>query len=377
MSPLDLDLGVDLTVVDDPPPSVAPTATDTAFLLHSVAQEDSPTDRQEIRSAAQAREVYAGEMALLAAADAYFGVGGARLFVAPLLTDEAASAALFEPGDLGPGQLIAPEVVASADQVNLRDWAWANNRIYIAQAPDAAIQSALVTLANGLIDDAGGRNAMLEADTLLIPGVAPGSTREVPASVVKAALMARSDRVTGNPNLAAAGNHTPGAAGESTYVLGIKGERSATVQKALAQAQVNCFRTVNNRVRSYGYWTLADLSVLPQWWDMSGSRTMMAARAQEQAVAEELMFGQIAADGAFLDRYKGALSAVLAAFQRIGAVYGDDNHQGYSVDVTATVNPLTNLAAGVVTAVIQLQTSPFAGALKITLTRHAITNQAA
>jgi hypothetical protein len=144
-------------------------------------------------------------------------------------------------------------------------------------------------------------------------------------------------------------------------------------QKTLAQAQVNCFRTVNNRVRSYGYWTLADLAVLPHWWDMGGSRTMMAVRAREAAAAEELMFGQVAADGAFLDRYKSALAAVLSEFQRNGAIYGTEENPGYSVDVSATINPVENVARGLITAIIKIRTSPFAAELEITLSRRAIT----
>jgi hypothetical protein len=375
MSPLDLDLGVDLTIVDDPPPSSAATATDTGFLIHSMAQPGHPTDARLVRSAAEARELYAGEVGLLAATDAWFGVsGGSRLYVAPLGTDESASADLF-PTTAGPGQLMAPEVVAAADIVNLQAWAWANNKVYIAQAPDNATQAALETLAAAVTNVEGGRVSMLEADQLMIPGAAPGATRYVGASVVKGALMARSDRVTGNPNLAAAGNHTPGAGGVSVYVIGVKNERSVSVQKALAQAQVNSFRTVNGLPRSYGYWTLADLDALPQWWDMGGSRTIMAIRAEEQNVAEEMMFGQVAANGLFLDKYQGALSGVLARYQRLGALFGTDKDPGYRVDVTATVNPVENVAKGLITAAISLRTSPFAAALKLTLTRRAISER--
>lgn len=370
--PLDIDLGVDLTVTDDPPPSNPPVATDTGFLITSFVGA-APTGVTEVLSAGEARELWPTEAAVIAAVDAYFGAGGGRLLVSALAADEAAALARFG-AQYGPGQLIAPEIVIAADQATLRDWAWANNRVYIAQAPDGAAQAALETLSAALIDDTAGRYSMLEADTLLIPGTAPGTTREVGASVVKAALMARSDRVTGNPNLAAAGNHTPGAAGQTTYVLGIKNERTAEVQKALAQAQVNSFRTVNNRVRSYGYWTLADLDVIPQWWDMGGSRTVMAIRAREQAVAEELMFGQVAADGAFLDKYKGALSGELAEFQRIGALFGTAESPGYSVNVSAQVNPLANVAEGKITAVIIVKTSPFAAELQLTLTRRSITD---
>src|SRR4051794_17323906 len=379
--PLDLDLtiGVDLDVVDEPALSVPPTATDTGFLVQATTQPASPDEIRLIRSPADARAAYVNEPAIIANVDAWFGVGGAnagRLYLVPLGLDAAAAVAAI-PDKYGPGQIIAPEVVSAADMADIRDYGWVNNRFYVAQAPDGAADAALITLKDGLVDDAGGRYTELEADTIIIPGEAPGATREVPASVVKAALMSRSDIVTGNPNLAAAGNHTPGASGQVDYALGIKADRTLEQIRALAREQINTFRVVNSRVRAYGYWTLADLAVLPQWWDVGGSRTVMALRAREQAGAGGMMFWQISADGAFLDKYKGALSGELAAFQRLGAVFGTDADPGYTVDVSRIQNPTNQLAQGLVKAVITVKTSPFAAALQITLTRRTIAQAAA
>lgn len=373
---LDLTIGVDLDVTDEPTPSTPPTKTDTGFLIISTAQVGSPTAVTLVRSPGEARSLFAGETAILAAVDAWFYTGGGLLYVSPLGTDEVAAANAI-PDKYGPGQLMAPEVVAATDMVGLRDYGWAANRFYVAQAPDGAADAALITLKDALVDTEGGRFAELEADRIIIPGEAPGATREVPASVVKAALMSRSDRVTGNPNLAAAGNHTPGAAGQVDYALDIKASRSLDQIRTLARDQINCFRIVNSRVRAYGSWTLADLATLPQWWDVGGSRTIMALRAEEQAVAEEMLFGQVAADGVFLDKYKGALSGVLARYQRLGAIFGTEAAPGYTVDVSATMNPTSQLAQGLVKASITVQTSPFAAALQLTLTRRAIASAAA
>lgn len=373
---LDLDIGVDLDVTDEPEPSTPPTATDTGFLIQATTQTGAPTDVRLVRSPGDARAIYPDEPALLASIDAWFYTGGGRLYVSPLGADEVAAANAI-PDSYGPGQLMAPEVVAATDMVGLRDYGWDANRFYVAQAPDGATDAALITLKDALVDAAGGRFAMLEADRIIIPGEAPGATREVPASVVKAALMSRNDLVTGNPNLAAAGNHTPGAAGQVDYALGIKETRTLAQIRTLAREQINCFRVVNQRVRSYGYWTLADLATLPQWWDVGGSRTIMALRAEESAVAEEMLFGQVAADGVFLDKYKGALSGVLSRYQRLGAIFGSIAAPGYDVDVSAVQNPTSQIAQGLVKASLTVQTSPFAASLKLTLTRRAIVSAAA
>lgn len=375
MTPLALNLGVDVELVDEPTVAAAPTATDTMFLIHTVSASGSPTGLTELTSIQDANDTYPNEPTILAITDAFFNIGGGRILVSPLTaTDAVTAAARFQPQH-GPGQVVVPEVTTAADLVPLRDWCWANNRILIANGADGASTAALSALATALIDPSASRNAELEADTILIPGAAPGTSREVRASVIKAALMARSDINTGNPNLAAAGNHTPNAAGQVDYALGIKAERSATDQQTLATAQVNCFRTVNGNVRAYGDFTLANLTLLPDWWNVSGSRTMMAIRAREAAVAEELMFGQVAADGLFLDRYDGALSGVLAELQRIGAIYGSDQKPGYSVSVSAAVNPIEQIAQGIVTASILVKTSPSAGDLKVTITRRGLTQE--
>lgn len=381
MSPLTIDLGVDVQVVDEPTVAAPPTATDTMFLIHSVAGSASPQTAQTITNNAQAKATYPNEADIQAIADAFFNIGGGRMIVVPQLAGEATpavSAAARITPQMGPGQVVVPEVTVATNLTALRDWCWDNNRLLIANPPDGANAAAVQAFEAALTDSttAGkGRFTEVEADTILIPGLAPGTTREVRASVIKAALMARSDINTGNPNLAAAGNHTPNAAGQVAYAVGIKAERSGAEQDTLAASQVNCFRTVNGMVRAYGDFTIANLTNFPQWWNVSGSRTMMALRALEAAAAEELVFGQVAGDGLFLDRYYGALAGVCAELQRKGAIYGSDQKPGYSVDVSSAVNPIANIAQGIVTASLKVKTSPSAVDLEVTITRRQLTQE--
>lgn len=89
------------------------------------------------------------------------------------------------------------------------------------------------------------------------------------------------------------------------------------------------------------------------------------------------MFGQVAADGLFLDKYQGALSGVLSKYQRIGAIYGNAEKPGYTVGVSSTQNPLDQLALGKVKAQILLKSSPFAAELGLTITRRSIVDAVA
>ena len=372
MSVFPLDIGVEVGVLDEPQPVVAPTQTDTCFLLHSTTEVGSPAGLTEVRNASQVRDLYEDETPIIALADAYFAEGGARLYIAPLddaTPDVTAALAMIGP-EHGPGQVVAPESVTTTDHAEIAGWAWTTNRFYIADGPDGATDAALIVLADALKATVGGRFAELEADTLTIPGAAAGVTREVPASIVKAALMARSDLATGNPNLAAAGVN-----GECRYVVGITGERTGDQRNALGVEQVNTFRTVTGRIQSYGNRTLANLTTLPHWLDVSGSRVIMAVRARELAVAERHSFGQIDGQRKFFDQYEGALRGELADLARLGAFYGTAEAPGYRVDVSAELNPLEQLMQGVVIAQVVVRTSMFAESLRVNIIRRSLNQQ--
>lgn len=362
-------IGTEITVVDELPAVAAPTATDHLFLIHTAA--DTVVT---VRSAADARTAFAGETELVALTDAFFGEGGARLTAVPLAAGGDGSAQLLAalalvPADLGPGQVIAPEITVAAQMAALADWAYATNRIYIPDGPAGSTDAALTTLAAALAGSGGARFTAPEADRLVIPGLASGTTRTVPASVVKAALIARNDIATGNPNLAAAGLTNA----RCRYVLGIVNERGQTARDDLAEAGVNAFRTLYGQaIVPYGYRTVAGAS-LPLWWDLSGSRTVMAVRAREAAVAERVQFGQIDAEGGFLAAYQTSLAAELKELQRLGALFGTGTVPGYRVEAGFAVNPRADLAAGRVRARIRLKTSPFAEHLDIAITRRPIT----
>jgi hypothetical protein len=368
------DLGVDVEIVDELPPAIAPTQTDTCFLLHTAATGADLVDTTDITDL---RDEYPAETGLLAHADAFFNeAGGGRVIFSKIDEDygdldiDGATARLTP--EHGPGQLVAPEAVTANDLVALASYGWAKNRIALLNGPDGATSGALQALAAAVIASTGGRFAGLESDTIIIPGTASGQTREVSAAIIKAGLIARNDLAPPhNPNLAAAGSQ-----GQCRYAIGIKAERTLDQIRSLAALQVNAFRIINSRIRAYGYLTLADLDEQAHWWDLSGSRTMMAARAREAAVAEEMLFGNITADGNFQLRYEGGLRGELSELQKVGALFGTANRPGYRVDVSDVVNPISQLATGQVKARITLKTSPHARALSASIIRRRIDQEA-
>ena len=371
MSPVSI--GVEIEIVEERRTLAAPVSTDPLFLVHSdVPAAATYTDLGSARAA------FTSAPDLVAIADAYFNEGGRVLHVAPVVMDgeeppapDVAASLAAWPADMGPGQVVAPEFNTGPDMNTIAEWAWTTNRIYIGDGPAGANDAALQALVTPIRAGDGARFASLAADTLDIPG---GANRTVPASVVQAALMARNDIATGNPGLAAAGApRGQRGDGECRYAIGITDERGEASRNTLAEYGVNCFRSVYGNVRNYGFRTCADLDDHPVWWDLSGSRTMMAIRAREAAVAEAHLFGQVDAAGAFLASYESSLARELSELQRIGAIFGTDTDPGYTVRAGWDVNPREDVAQGIVRAYITVRLATFAEQIHLSIVRRPIT----
>jgi hypothetical protein len=352
--------GFDTFVVDDPNTGVAATATDTLYLLSaSPAAPDTPTVKKKPDT---------GDDALDAQLRAYFALGGTSVYLQSH-GDGTTAPTLAAAVDLlpaGPGQVVAPEAVASADLITLAG-AWQKGKVALLQPASTATDAQVETLASGVIAGADGRGAALFDDWILMPSIT-GGTDLIPLSLIVAALAARNDRLFKNPNRAAAGIQ-----GVITGALGINDPKDDTRRGALRDAQVNTAKDVWGSLRNYGYRTLADLDALPHWWDLSGSRTVMAYRAKAAAIDEDFVFGQIDGQGSMLARYEGRLRAAAKDLYDAGALFGTTPDEAYRVDVGESVNPTEELAAGEVKAQVYLKTSPFAEHLVTNITRRALT----
>jgi hypothetical protein len=212
--------GIEALIIDEPNVGPgAPTATDTLFLISS--DTAAPTVATTIDNTTHMRADYPTGTNLWAEADGFLHesatpAGGSRVVAIKLATGGTglADTLALLPASLGPGQVVAPPVVAATDHAVIAQWALATNRTFLANGPTSASDSALVTIASTVQSSAYGRSTALFADTAIIPGVG-ASTRQVPWSIIAAGIIARNDILTGNPNIAPAGNR-----GVAVYALG-------------------------------------------------------------------------------------------------------------------------------------------------------------
>lgn len=366
--------GVEVVVVDEPALGPgAPTDTSTAFLL--TADAGAPAAPALITSPAQMRIDHPSATTMWGEVDAIIGEGRTVLGAPKVWAVKIASGAsglantlALLPRSKGPGQVGAPSIVTATDIALIDEWAWDSNRVYFANGPAAAADSALITLWDTIKSSGSRRNTALFADVAIIPGVG-ATTREVPWALVEMGLAARNDLNTGNPNLAAAGDQ-----GVCVYTLGIKAERTDAAMTTLEAEQINVARApYGGAARGYGWQTGADLDLHPQWWDIGGSRVVMDVRANAAATSDHVLFQQIDGEGNLIAKWNGMLSKRLLELKRAGALFANSEDIGFRVDTGANFNPLENLALGRLRAGIRLKTSPHVKAIDISLTRLPIT----
>jgi len=364
--------GVNVAVVEEPALGPgAPTDTSTTFLL--TADANGPATATRITSPDQARADFPTATTLHAEVDAIQREGRSETgvpLVQAIKLDTAVGGLQTTldkiPATLGPGQVVAPAVVASADIITVGEWAWTSNRVFIANAAADATDAQLSTLAAAVIASGNGRNVALFADAAIIPGIG-ASTRQVPWSLVQAGIIARNDLRTGNPALAAAGDN-----GIAVYALGLLAERNDVSMTTLNAAKVNVARApFGGAPRGYGYRTLADLAVLPQWWDLGGSRVVMDVRSNSASSSERILFAPFDSGGQTLAKWNGLLSDRCLELLRVGALFGNPV-DAFTVDTGVALNPTASLAAGRGRATIRLKTAPFAESLDVSIVRQKI-----
>lgn len=190
-------------------------------------------------------------------------------------------------------------------------------------------------------------------------GVFGAGPRQVPASVVIAALCNRID-TAGNPNRAAAGPYWP-----LQYVTGFY-DCTEAERAALFTAGVNAFANVYDVLQNFGFQTNipeSDYEVNP-FWQFNCSRARMYLKDRCAIRGQEYMFAPIDGLGHTAESLKADLMAECNALWAADGLYGETPDVAYSVTV---VEKLTNIAQGVLTATAEVVFSMHAKSVQIDL----------
>ena len=278
------------------------------------------------------------------------------------VTDAQRVAALaLIPQGLGCGQVAIPGSTTETVQSGLLNHAVSYNRFALLDTTDTASASTLegfaaAAQADATIPSGGLEYGMMLSDWQLIPGLVPNTTRSVPPSAIVAALIARSDRASGNPNLAAAG-----ANGVTNYALGkTQIDWTDAQTNALVAAGVNPFRVIYQGERFYGFRTLTNPTTDPVWIMASAARLRMAIIDQGYKIGQSVLEGQIDGQGHEAAKYGSRIIDVLLGYYNLGALFGDTATDAYVVDVGPDVNTPATITARELFAAVGIVPAPFA-----------------
>ena len=369
--------GVDIVSSSLPPPRSAPTDTGVLFAVGANTGTGPTNKATLITSLAQYQTVF-GQRSdgpeLYDAIDAFFREGGGKAWVVIGATLTAATAAtmlaLFDPS-LGPGQVVAPGGTDSATHTALLAHAAAANRIALCSAPVGSTKAQLLTLAGAQRSTGNGRFGALFAPGAVLPGVAPGTTRTIGMAPVAAGILSRNDRLSMNPNEAAAGVN-----GQAIYAIDLGqpvGTFSEQDYSDLNLGGVNMARLIYGGVRLYGDVTFVDRTVDATWLQLSWARLNMAITADADQIGEGYVFSQIDGRGHTIAAFGADLRAMLLTYWQDGALYGETVDDAFMVDVGNQVNTDQTIANGELHAVLRVKMSPAAEWVQITIVKVATT----
>lgn len=272
--------------------------------------------------------------------------------------------------ELGPGQLSVPGITATTTIEALFKVAKEQKRRAVADLPNGASKSSLVTAATtirGLASAGYGALFASWQSVAALPGVV--GTRSVPPSPFVAATAADVDS-RGNPNLP--------LAGKQAILYNSLGQETSFTEaevEELYNAGVNVSKVVGGQVRLYGNRTPANPQTEPLLLQFSNVRLDMAVTWKALAIEETFMFTQLDGQGVDLGEYGNALKAMLLDLYKEGALFGATPQAAYTVDTGEDVNSPASEAEGNANATIAMRRSPGADQINLSIVRVPITQE--
>lgn len=273
----------------------------------------------------------------------------------------------------GPGQLLVPGNTEEAVHVAMAEWSLTSkyNRVALADLKGAeeagttpsSLKSEKGTIAAGLAG-----NILFFSSAGQAPGIAGGTTRTIPASVIAAGLFAKVAR-TGNDNQAPAGVNWP----LGPAITGLVNTYTEAQMTELEESGINPLAEINGQICLYGDTTALARSKDPIYCQYSAARERMHLVAEAEEIGQRFLFTTL--DGRHQRRalFQGELQAMIKRHWENGALYGETAAEAGEVKVGESVNTLATEQEGQLKAELIVRISPVATVLEIKLVSSPIT----
>lgn len=168
-----------------------------------------------------------------------------------------------------------------------------------------------------------------------------------------------------------------GSASSAQFVNGVVTALGRTQNNDLDSKRVNAVRVINNTVRIYGARSLS--TDVDNFRYASIQETLNRIVLESQSVLEELVFSPIDGRRAIYSRIKAALIGVMEPLRVADALFpgtdasGQPTDSGYTVIVDDSINPLTQLATGVVRARIAFRMGGVTDTIQLEIVKSNLT----
>lgn len=168
-----------------------------------------------------------------------------------------------------------------------------------------------------------------------------------------------------------------GAASSGVFVNGVVTSLGRTQNNTLDAARVNAIRVINGTVRAYGARSLS--TDVDNFKYASIQETLNRIVIESQNVLEELVFSPIDGRRAIYGRIKAALTGVMEPLRTADALFastdssGQPTDSGYAIIVDDSINPLTQLATGVIKARIAFRMAGVTDTIQLEIVKSNLT----
>lgn len=292
-----------------------------------------------------------------------------------LITDQSFIDALDDFGyDFGAGAVSIPGVVDSGNVSDIHTAILThcreNHRIAILSTPESYTATEAGNHAEGLASDPN-----TEYGALFWPWVKVTRDNGALVNLSPEGFVAAKRSIS--HNRVGAWSAYAGAVTESRFVNGLTTPVTKTIGDGLDESRVNALRVINGRVRVYG---ARSLSSDEENYRFINSREMLNYIVnQSEKALEDLVFSAIDGRSALFTRVKGRLTALLEPIRIAGGLYeafdatGRRIDYGYSVQVNDAINPLSQLAGGLVKARVGVRISSIGDQIQVDVTKSNLT----
>jgi hypothetical protein len=276
----------------------------------------------------------------------------------------------------GTGAVSCPEsYVADADNATVRagliTHANAYNRIALLHGSSSITQLSARTLAQDLSNAEHAEHAALYYPWVYAPTAVLGVNRLIPPDGYVAGKRAAAHN--------SAGGHVPyaGLMSRALWVNGVVTDLDKTAGDLLDDEGVNAIRVVQNTVRIYGARSLS--SDTTNFRYINAQDVVNAIVTESYKALEPVVFQTINGRNSVFASVEAKLIAVLEAQRVAGALYeafdvnGRRVDLGYTVKCDASLNPVTQLATGLVRAKVGVRVSSIGDKIEVEIVKSNLT----